>query len=136
MDIKKSITHLFVTQNIARELKAKGFNEPCFAYIYHGDTIINRDIIDVINPNDSKDYNDNYLSTSLPTIQQVLDWFDTKEIYIQPHLIAQFFPEDGWGYELTYRLENGDLANTDESEFFATRLEATLDAINKAIKFL
>lgn len=62
-------------------------------------------------------------------------FFDEQDIFIQPHLIAQFQLEKGWGYELTYSIPD-DIHNTDEDEAFSSRELAERNAFKKAFKIL
>jgi cephalosporin hydroxylase len=114
---------LFVSYKMALALDGKGFNEPCVARYSRGQFEMNR-LGDWYRHN-SGEISQGYVSA--PTIQQVLDWLDSKEIFLQPKLVEQFGAE--WGYELTYITKEGSKWNTDEDQSYSNRTEATLAGI-------
>lgn len=63
--------HLFVPYDIARQLKEKGFNEPCLGHYYERD---NEQVIVIYGefPPDTSKW------LSAPLYQQVIDWFRDK----------------------------------------------------------
>ena len=82
----------FVTYEIAKILKEKGFNEPCFASQSNivGFCIAYHPI------NDS-----NHFHIVLPMWQQVIDWFrNNKNIIISIHLYDRE-DKNSWKYEIT-----------------------------------
>ncbi len=68
--------HLFVSYEIAKQLKDKGFNGQCFCYWYLGDTGNNVDHF--VYEGSFMDYNTSDLSISVPLYQQIVDWFRDK----------------------------------------------------------
>ena len=68
-------------------LKELGFDEPCFKYIYVGDTGNNIDHYLEVVPSKAKNYNEDSLSISQPTFSQAFRWFREKHglvIVIKP----------------------------------------------------
>jgi hypothetical protein len=68
----------FVPYELALELKQLGFDEPCFKYIYTGDTGNNVNIPCEVVPSSAKNYNEDDLCVSTPTYSQTFRWFRTK----------------------------------------------------------
>jgi len=69
----------FVPYELAVKLKALGFDWPCYAYIYTGDTGNNYDHYLEVKPSDAKDWNGKSdLCVSRPTFQQAFRWFREK----------------------------------------------------------
>jgi hypothetical protein len=62
----------------ASELKELGFDEPCFKYIYTGDTGNNVDIPCEVLPSKAENFNKDYLCISTPTYSQAFRWFRGK----------------------------------------------------------
>lgn len=125
--------HLFVPYEIALELKAKGFDEPC---LYHwergadnhgwglfssGEWIC---VKDLITPYYDKD-NNICGEFSAPLYQQVVDWFDSKNIVIIPT-----YSSDVWGYKILYR--TGEIWNNE----WLYRHQAMEAAIKEALKLI
>ena len=118
-----------VKYDFAKLLYKKGFNEPCNNF-YSLDGYLRR-------YSDSNEELDQLLiDVTAPTYQQAIDWLDSKNIIIQPHLISQFQWDDGWGFELTYINSDVKLVNTDEDRACKDRYEALDQAFEKAIKLL
>jgi hypothetical protein len=66
----------FVNYNQALALKELGFDEPCFKYIYTGDTGNNVNRYEEVEPSRAKNYsNYNFLCISQPLKSQVFKWF-------------------------------------------------------------
>lgn len=79
---------LFISYKIAKQLKEKGFNEPCFRYYDHNNKSLNDSHSEEIqSPFTLKKFSGtSYLPA--PTHQQVLDWFRDKHklhFYIVPY---------------------------------------------------
>jgi len=77
----------FVSISIAEVLKQKGFDEPCMAYVYTGDTSNNVDryVYGPIIPEGivvCDDWNKYDMTYSLPLWQQVIDWLRKKHRFI------------------------------------------------------
>ena len=75
---QSSVNKEFVSYEEALELKELGFNEPCFKYIYIGDTGINVDHYLEVEPSKARNYNADSLSISQPTFSQAFRWFREK----------------------------------------------------------
>ena len=69
------MTKEFVPHSLAVKLKVLGFDWPCYAYIYTGDTGNNYDHYIEVKPSDAKDWNEDDLCVSRPLFQQAFRWF-------------------------------------------------------------
>ena len=65
----------FVPYELALRMKQLGFDWPCYAYIYTGDTGNNYDHYLEVKPSDAKDWNEDDLCVSVPLFQQAFRWF-------------------------------------------------------------
>lgn len=109
---------LFVDWEISKRLKNVGFDVPCFAYYWA--------IKDTFHYTVKYENHNHFVSrVSAPLIQQVLDWFDQKKVYID---IDHEFGED-W----TFCVDNGGNGHSGDEVCYSDRLTATLVAINKAL---
>jgi hypothetical protein len=70
----------FVPYQLAVKLKALGFDEPCFKYIYTGDTGNNYDHYEEIVPSKALNFNADDLCISQPTFSQAFRWFREKKL--------------------------------------------------------
>lgn len=112
---------LFVSYEIAKELKELGFNEPCFMY---WDYDMEMKYKHLLNKYPVK--NDMFLDlVCAPLTQQIIDWFDERGIDIEkPKKCALgYLPHV---YKDEYCIWHGD--------YFETKHEATKEAIKQAIK--
>jgi hypothetical protein len=64
----------YITRPQAERLKKLGFDEPCFKYVYTGDTGNNVDRYLEVKPSLAKNFNDDSLCISIPLLQQVFKW--------------------------------------------------------------
>jgi hypothetical protein len=83
----------FVTYEQALALKELGFDEPCFRYVYIGDTGNNVDHIEEVKFKFSANYNADSLCISIPLKSQVFKWFREKyNLFhcIEPHFSGGF----------------------------------------------
>jgi len=79
----------FIPYELAVKLKVLGFDWPCYAYIYTGDTGNNYDHYLEVKPSDAKDWNGKSdLCISRPLFQQAFRWF--REKYKLSPIISQF----------------------------------------------
>jgi hypothetical protein len=79
----------FVPYELAVKLKVLGFDWPCYAYIYTGDTGNNYDHYLEVKPSDAKDWNGKSdLCISRPLFQQAFRWF--REKYKLSPITSQF----------------------------------------------
>lgn len=118
--------HLLVPYNIARQLKEKGFDEPCFWFV------LNDEIksFDLSNPHTDKTNSGDHISLfrdayTLPLYQQVIDWFREKyDIFISQenrsgHLICRVW------YKRDF---------TNSTNHFICNAETPHEALTKAIE--
>jgi hypothetical protein len=68
----------FVTFEQALVLKELGFDEPCFRYVYIGDTGNNVNRYEEVVPSRAINYNHDSLCISQPLKSQVFEWFREK----------------------------------------------------------
>lgn len=78
----------FVTYSQALALKELGFNEPCFKYIYTGDTGNNVDRNEEVEPSKAKNYNADLLCISAPLKSQVFEW--ARKEHVLYHIVHHF----------------------------------------------
>ena len=83
----------FIAYEQALALKELEFDEPCFKYIYVGDTGNNIDHYLEVVPSKAKNYNEDSLSVSQPTFSQSFRWFREK------HKLGAIVSQFGWGIE-------------------------------------
>ena len=67
--------NLFCTHNQSLALKELGFDIPCFAYVYTGDTGNNVDRYEETEPSRAINFNHDLLCISQPLKSQVFEWF-------------------------------------------------------------
>jgi len=83
---------LFVSYGIAKLLKEKGFNEPCIAY--YGTVLLqfywNTPNDKFCRNNEQYFTGENNQNAIAPLYQQVIDWFESKNIYITIELADTF----------------------------------------------
>jgi hypothetical protein len=124
----------FVLYGLALELKQLGFDEPCFKYIYMGDTGNNVNISCEVVPSSAKNYNEVDVCVSTPTYSQSFRWFREKhELF---HSII--YQDDNSGpsvfdYEI---LSKRGKSQIDESTEFDTHEEAELACLKKLIEIV
>ena len=68
----------FCNYNQSLALKELGFDEPCFAYVYTGDTGNNVDRYEETEPSRAINFNHDSLCVSQPLKSQVFEWFREK----------------------------------------------------------
>jgi hypothetical protein len=140
----------FVPYEVAKDLKAKGYNEPCFAvYGYNmseyesasaRERLVqiqeislteesNLEFEDLRNSNIGEDI-------SAPLLQEAIDWFEAKGIMIEVKIDQTTYPKycffitkyiDPWGWEPH---------QPKEWFLYLTRREATIEAIKEANKLI
>ena len=105
--------NLFVPYEIAKSLKDKGFDVPCFAKYFEMDK--NSDVKELVsnNPNhlynfnemlmDENDPNSNIM-ISAPIYDSVIDWFQSKNIFIETQLDQTSGVK--FSYEITSIIDN------------------------------
>ena len=103
--------NLFVPFELAKQLKEKGFDEPCLAY-YNLNKILNRVPFEcttnkVKNPSFDIDKN-----TDAPLYQQVVDWFREKHL-IEISTSSYYYPKH---YGIVARIGYSDTSNTKYTE--------------------
>lgn len=94
----------FVSFDVAKKLKEKGFNEPCYGYYHRGG---GDDSFEVCGDGDCDFLNSkNKHRIAAPTISQVLKWLrEEKKIHIQ---ILFTCPPNEWEY-ITVKMINNEL---------------------------
>lgn len=88
-----------VTDKQAYNLKTIGFNLPTHTYIYTGDTGINEDFRDYVKLTEAEDWNSASLTISVPTYDQVYNWFKEKyniESCIEPTFSTEWIRYNSW----------------------------------------
>lgn len=135
--------HLFVSYEIAKQLKDKGFDKPCFAH-YNPNGVFMRKIMCSDEDNDHtlsiKDIMehkaDGYIEA--PLYQQVLDWLDLKQ---NINIWVDCSSKRQWMWTINF-IEKGDYIqsddddNTDDRTWWETKTEALDKAIEKALKLI
>lgn len=132
----------FVSLAIAQQLKEKGFDQSCMAYVYTGNTGTNVDqyVYGAIS-HDGNPIHENYnaydMSYSLPLWQQVIDWFrDKYSINIWVTNWSKVI-RDEFGhkeYESCVRLK--DYMRLSYSKYFDSYPEARQAAIEHALTLI
>lgn len=116
--------HLFVPSYISLMAKEKGFNEECCTYFLN--QILQRlDGFGLMN----EDFQDDEARIAAPLYQQLIDWFDTKDIFISIVYGSQF----------QYRIDsknNEDYSSFDSDFEYKTRIEAMNAAFKEAFKLI
>lgn len=118
----------FVTYNQALALKELGFNEPCFKFIYIGDTAINTDHYCEVKLSESKNYNDDLLCISQPLKSHVFEWFRNK------YNITSWIVEDKYGF--SYQLFSKKVKLSYSQSISDTYEEAESACIDKLIEII
>ena len=130
----------FVSISIAEVLKQKGFDEPCMAYVYTGDTSNNVDryVYGPIIPEGivvCDDWNKYDMTYSLPLWQQVIDWFRKKyHIIIEVQFLGGLTKETAqyiftmWVGE-EYGIENDDSTQDWSNDYKEVRQKAIEHAL-------
>lgn len=117
----------FVPFELAKKLKEKGFNKPCYGWYYPSEVCgFDYKTIIVFNHSDYRgsNYKDMLVSHNdgkhidVPTIYQVLKWLrEEKKLYIEPCILADGDTDaDGkmlnkytyWSFSITF-IETGDM---------------------------
>lgn len=88
-----TVKNEFVTYEQALALKELGFDEPCCAYVYTGDTGNNIDRYEETEPSRAINFNHDSLCISQPLKQQVFRWFreEYNKLYAIDHSLI-----NGW----------------------------------------
>jgi hypothetical protein len=115
----------FIAYEEALALKELEFDEPCFKYIYVGDTGNNIDHYLEVVPSKAKNYNEDSLSISQPTFSQAFRWF--REKHNLGAIVSQFgyAIENQYGQATNFELENKNPLSYEEAE---------LDCLKKLIE--
>lgn len=110
---------MFVDWELSKRLKVAGFDEPCFAYFWmHKDTF-NYTVR-------YENHNRSPLKAAAPLLQQVLEWFDSKRIFIDV--------DHEFGVDWSYCVDTHGNGHSGNDVSYTSRKIATLKAINKALK--
>jgi len=123
----------FVPYELALALKQLGFDEPCFKYIYTGDTGNNVNIPCEVTPSSAKNYNEDDLSVSTPTFSQAFRWF--RENYGLSGWVNESFVGSSQGV-ISIKSEIGLKYHTAVTKLFDTYEEAELACLKKLIEIV
>lgn len=92
-DLPEYVKNDLIPTSLAFLMKNIGFEEPCYVYLYTGDTATNQDRICYISPDNSINWNEESLCVSIPTWGVAFDWFEKN--YNTFHSIHHGY-EDGY----------------------------------------
>lgn len=129
--------HLFVSYEIAKELKEKGFDEECLYYYYGGNELFS------FIENDKPlwmNHNNSTFNTccSAPLYQQVIDWLREKHnmnVYVD-YGCAEFKEDWGFGIKETKPTKTGFTHLIKFSTGHKTYNEALEAAIKESLKLI
>jgi hypothetical protein len=131
----------FIPYEQALALKELKFDEPCFVYIYIGDTGNNVDHIIEIKPSLAKNHNLDSLCISKPTFSQAFRWFREK-YNLDGYMSIDVWNKKTTTYSITGGIEGvieatsyGDLYDIDSKDY-DTYEEAELECLKKLIKIV
>ena len=127
----------FVSLAIAQQLKEKGFDQSCMAYVYTGDTGTNVDqyVYGAISHDGNpryENYNAPDMSYSLPLWQQVIDWLREKH---DIDVMIKQIKLDGTAYYKITKIETEDKIKG-YSDFCKSTYEAKEKAIKQALTLI
>ncbi len=132
------MNHLFVSNQIAKQLKEKGFDEPCLAY-YSGSDLEDKTLYthttfsigSSIHRNGIEGFDKSY-TFSAPLYQQAIDWLREKhKLFIILNCTNTKYPNGNWECEVS---RNND---REYGHFgFETHHEALNKAIDEALKLI
>ena len=118
--------NLFCTHNQSLALKELGFDMPCFAYVYTGDTGNNVDRYEETEPSRDINFNHDSICIPQPLKSQVFEWF--REKY---SIVGYVVPHNGkWSYKIISNKINIELNG------FKTYVDAELSCIDKLIELV
>jgi hypothetical protein len=121
----------FATYNQSLALKGFGFDEPCFRYIYTGDTGNNIDRYEEVEPSRAINFNHDSLCVSQPLKSQVFEW-GRKNHSI--HGIVSYYGKGQWNIEiLDYK--GNELIQIEDNTFWSYE-EAESTCVDKLIELL
>jgi len=112
---------MFVDWDMSKRLKAVGFDEPCFAYFWTTKDTFHYTVR-------YENHNTTVARVSAPLIHQVIDWFDSKKIYIDI--------DHALGNDWEFTISNGGITSDADDRSFDTRHKAMLAAIDTALKIV
>ena len=125
--------HLFVPYELALKLKEKGFDEPCYGCRITVDNLFkNNDDVHVYS--EPKNYNNWNGRLSAPLYQQVIDWFETKGIYISINTACYSVPI--WSDWCVQRIEPYTEVFSEQDESYENKYKALDKAIEEALKLI
>ena len=121
----------FINYNQSLALKELGFGEPCFKYIYTGDTGNNVDRNEEVEPSKAKNYNADLLCISTPLKSQVFEWGrKNHSIYS----IISYYGKGQWNIEiLDYK--GNELIQIEDNTFWSYE-EAESACIDQLIEIV
>lgn len=123
---QSSVDKEFLPYEEALVLKKLGFDEPCYKYIYIGDTATNVDHYLEVEPSKAENHNEDSLSISQPTFSQAFRWFRDKDL--NGEVYSQKRPKDNFMY--AFRISGTDIIE----DGFTSYEEAELACLKKLIQ--
>jgi hypothetical protein len=131
----------FIPYQQALELKELGFDEPCFRYIYIGDTGNNCHHYIEVEPSKGENFNVKPLCISQPTFSQAFSFFREK-CGISFH-ISDYYGEEsrklyGRAFQIFIngRQQSFDYSSSSTTELYFTYPEAELACLIKLIEIV
>jgi hypothetical protein len=115
----------------AFELKELGFDQPCLAYIYTGDTGNNVNVPCAVLPSKAENFNEDDLCVSTPTYSQAFRWF--REKCGIGSWIHHYFDMDKGTFDYSYVLT---LPHRGEEYVYDTHEEAEKKCLIKLIEIV
>ncbi|MFY8160483.1 MAG: hypothetical protein ACOVNU_04075 [Candidatus Kapaibacteriota bacterium] len=123
----------FTPPKQALALNNVGFDEPCFKYIYVGDTANNVNQYLEVEPSKAKNYNADDLCISQPTFSHAFRWFREKHGI---HSIIEITIDDKWYFSI-FNLNEKRNAEIETIEFYFDKYEqAELACLKKLIEIV
>jgi len=135
--------HLFVPEDIAKQLRDLGFNEPCFAIYYKNNLEKNLqpaykiyNIPDVKNTSFEVTMLRSADAVTAPLYQQVVDWFRLNHnLYLNIDHVNNPEPEM-WGYDVCRMRGGGIIDMWDKTKSVKDYYENFNNAIKSAIEII
>lgn len=133
--------HVFVSYEIAKKLKQKGFDEPCLAYYLDKKFIFF--VLNIFEPIELTNsfYKEKTISviTTTPTYQQVIDWlFEKHNIWITIENHQHSEPTNNLMRGFYFYIEQDGHCVVGRTEFgsFESQYNALEEAIEQALKLI
>jgi len=125
----------FVNYELAKELREKGFDKPCFAYFRNNyDSIDDLEPEFELNPNRNQLISDDYF-TLCPTIDQVIEWFIEKYNMRITQSCEEIHADEGFMWFPSIDII-GKYDTKYYDEIYQTRKEAQIAGIKHALTLI